>query len=92
MSARAPTSSRSHGDACEPESVGDGLCVDPEPLGDVGKRPSARVLLGSFLQDLVVPCRLFATARDTVAVEVAGHGGAVDVELDGSWLMVAPAR
>ena len=28
-------------------------------------------------------CRLFAVARDTVAVEVGGHGGSVDAELDG---------
>ena len=34
-------------------------------------------------EDLVVPRRLFVVASDTVAVEVAGHGGAVDAELDG---------
>jgi len=34
-------------------------------------------------EDLVVPRGLFAVVRDTVAVEVAGHGGSVDAELDG---------
>ena len=52
-------------------------------MGDLGQRQSGRVELGCLLEGLVVPCRLFAVARDTVAVEVAGDGGAIDVELDG---------
>ena len=59
------------------------LCVDPELLADVGKRSSGYVQLRRFLEGPVVPCRLFAVARDTVAVEVVGHGGSVDAELDG---------
>ena len=52
-------------------------------MGDVGQRRSGRVELGCLLEDDGVPCRLFAVARDTVAVEVAGDGGSVDAEVDG---------
>ena len=80
---RCPTSSGSHGDPCASETVGDGLWVDPELVGDVGQRRSGRVQLGGFPEDVVAPSRLFAVARDTVAVEVAGDGRSVDAELDG---------
>ena len=73
----------SHGDACASEAVGDGLCVDSELVGDVGQRPSSRVELSRMPEDLVVPRPQFAVASDTVAVEVARHGGAVGAELDG---------
>jgi hypothetical protein len=59
------------------------LCVDTEPVGNVSQRQSGRVELGRLGEDLVVPCRLFAVARDTAAVQVAGDGGSVDAELDG---------
>jgi hypothetical protein len=36
-----------------------------------------------LLEDLVVPIPLFVVASDTVAVDVAGQGGAVDAQLDG---------
>ena len=80
---RWPTAARTNRDSGAVESVGDGLCVDSELVGDVGQRPTGRVELGCSGEDLVVPCRLFAVARDAVAVEVAGHGGSVDAELDG---------
>ena len=41
---------------------------------------SGRVQLRRFLEGHVVPCRLFAVARHTVAVEVAGDSGSVDTE------------
>ena len=78
-----PTPPGSHGDAGASETVGDGLCVDPELVGDAAQRQSARVELGCLGEDLVVPRRLFAVARDAVAVEVAGDGGSVDAELHG---------
>jgi hypothetical protein len=52
-------------------------------MGNVGERRSGCIDLRRFLEDLVVPCGLFAVARDTLAVEVAGDGGSVDGELDG---------
>ena len=57
---RCPASPRSHGDTCASEAVGDGLCVDPELLADVGKRSSGCELLCRFLESPVAPCRLFA--------------------------------
>jgi hypothetical protein len=83
VNARAPTSSRPHGDSRSSESVGDGLRVDSESVGDVGQRQSGRVQLGGFLEGLIVPDGLFVVAWDAAAVEVGGHGGAVDVELRG---------
>jgi len=80
---RCPASSGSHDDAGASEAVGDGLCVDPELVGDVGQRQSGRIHLGGFPEDVVVPYGQFAVARDTVAVEVAGDGPSVDAELDG---------
>ena len=44
---------------------------------------SGRVELGRLGEDLFVSCRLFAMARDTAAVQVAGDGGSVDAEVDG---------
>lgn len=79
--ARVPASPLSHGVARASEAVGDGLCVDPEPVGNFGQRRSGRVELGRSCEVLVVPCRLFTMAWNTVAVEVAGNGGAVDTEL-----------
>ena len=67
----------------ESEAVGNGLCVDPELIGDVCQRPSGRVDLGCLVEDLDVPRPLLVVASDTVTVEVAGHGGAVDAELGG---------
>lgn len=65
------------------ESVGDGPCVDSALAGDVGQGQSGRGELSRVSEDLVVPRSRFVGAGDTVAVEVAGHGGAVDAELDG---------
>jgi len=83
VNTRRPAASWSHGDACATEPVRNGLCVDPELVGDVGQRHSGRVELYCLREGRVVPCRLFAVARDTVAVEVAGDGRSVDAELDG---------
>ena len=49
--------------------------------GVASQEPGDRPL--HFLANGVVPCGPFALARDTVPVEVAGHGGSVDAELDG---------
>ena len=84
MNTRCPASSGSLGDACASEAVADGLCVDPELVGDVGQRQSTCGELSRLLEDLVVPCPLFAVAGDAVAVEVAGDGGSLDAELAAS--------
>ena len=49
--------------------------VESELVGDLGKRRSGCMQLRRVVQDLVVSCRLLAVARDTDAVELAGHGG-----------------
>jgi hypothetical protein len=46
----------------------------------VGERRSGCIHLRRFVEDLVVPCRLFAVARDTATVEVGSHCGSVDTE------------
>ena len=74
------------------ETIGDRLRVDPELAGDVGKRQSGSVQIGCFFEGLVVPDGLFATARNALAVEVAGHGGSVDAELGGELVDKGPAR
>lgn len=78
------------GNACASEADGDGLFVNPELVGNV--RQSGRVEIGRSFEVLVVPCPLFAVARDTSTIEVAGDGGSVNAEIDGELVMVAPAR
>lgn len=79
--AGAPASSGSHGDSRSPESVGDGLRVDPELIGDVDQGQPGRVQPGCLLEGVDVPGGLFAVAGGAVAVEVGGDGGAVDAEV-----------
>jgi len=81
-----PASSASHGDACAPEAVGDGLRVDPEPIGNIGQRQSGCVQLSGLAQRIVVPDGRFATTRDTLAVEMGRDRGPVDAELDGEFV------
>lgn len=80
---RLRAASRPDRDDGPAEAVGNGLRVDPEAVGDGGQRQSGCVEVGCLPEDLVVPCRLFAVARDAVAVEVAGDRGSMDAELHG---------
>ena len=55
---------------------------DPEPVGNVSQGQSGPIELSRLGDDLVVPCRLSAVARDAAAVQVAGDGGSVEPDRD----------